>query len=298
VAILPSSRSSFFGPLIFTLFVGLVLLLPVSLVLNVVARESGAAMRYLSGLHDNGIPVPSWLTQLPVLGEHAVSWWQINLSDPKSAGQWLDSLKTLGSWVPALGGELLNRIFVFFFMLLALFFMYRDGDWVGDRFLHTTDRFLGDPDERLSGKMLTAVRGNKWHNPLVALVEGSLVGFGYVMAGVPNPLLLTLLTIAFAMVPFGGWVMFTIAAILLLFNGGSFVSAAFVFGFGAAVMLIGDNYVWPTLVGDAARLPFLLAFIGVFGGLQTFGPIGIFLGPVIMAALLTIWRDWLSRELA
>jgi predicted PurR-regulated permease PerM len=35
-----------------------------------------------------------------------------------------------------------------------------------------------------------------------------------------------------------------------------------------------------------------LALVGVFGGLQVFGLIGLFLGPVIMASLLTIWREW------
>jgi predicted PurR-regulated permease PerM len=59
------------------------------------------------------------------------------------------------------------------------------------------------------------------------------------------------------------------------------------------VMLTGDHFVWPTLVGGAARLPFLVALIGIFSGLQSFGLVGLFLGPVIMAALLTIWREWL-----
>jgi predicted PurR-regulated permease PerM len=58
-------------------------------------------------------------------------------------------------------------------------------------------------------------------------------------------------------------------------------------------MLVGDYFIWPTLVGGAARLPFLFALIGIFGGLQTFGLIGLLVGPVIMAALLTVWREWL-----
>jgi predicted PurR-regulated permease PerM len=48
-------------------------------------------------------------------------------------------------------------------------------------------------------------------------------------------------------------------------------------------------------VGGSARLPFLLAFVGIFGGLAAFGLIGLFLGPVIMAALLTVWREWVFR---
>jgi predicted PurR-regulated permease PerM len=61
------------------------------------------------------------------------------------------------------------------------------------------------------------------------------------------------------------------------------------------VMLAGDHFVWPTLVGNSARLPFLVALIGIFGGLQVFGLIGLFVGPVIMAALLTVWREWLGH---
>jgi predicted PurR-regulated permease PerM len=96
------------------------------------------------------------------------------------------------------------------------------------------------------------------------------------------------------MLPLGAWVAFSAAPLLLLVSG-SALAAAGVFGWGAAVMVIGDHLVWPALVGGAARLPFLLALIGIFGGLQTFGLLGLF-GPVIMAALITVWREWLMPE--
>ncbi len=60
-------------------------------------------------------------------------------------------------------------------------------------------------------------------------------------------------------------------------------------------MLAGDHCVWPVLVGGAARLPFLFAFVGIFGGLAAFGLLGLFLGPVVMAVLLTVWREWVFR---
>ena len=61
-------------------------------------------------------------------------------------------------------------------------------------------------------------------------------------------------------------------------------------------MLTGDNVVQPALIGGAARLPFLAALIGIFGGLEAFGLVGLFVGPVIMAALLTVWREWLDAR--
>ena len=47
-----------------------------------------------------------------------------------------------------------------------------------------------------------------------------------------------------------------------------------------------DSYILSELIG-----PFLFAFVGIFGGLAAFGLVGLFLGPVIMAALLTVWRE-------
>ena len=79
------------------------------------------------------------------------------------------------------------------------------------------------------------------------------------------------------------------------FVGGSGLAAAAVFVWGSIVMLAGDHFVWPTLVSGSARLPFLLVFVGIFGGLAAFGLIGLFVGPVIMAALLAMWREWIFR---
>jgi predicted PurR-regulated permease PerM len=103
------------------------------------------------------------------------------------------------------------------------------------------------------------------------------------------------LTFAFALVPLGAWVIFTSAALLLVIQGGGVYAATALFFFSALVMLIGDMFVWPNLVGSQARLPFLAALIGIFGGLQTFGLIGLFIGPMILAALWIVWREWLLR---
>jgi predicted PurR-regulated permease PerM len=70
--------------------------------------------------------------------------------------------------------------------------------------------------------------------------------------------------------------------------------AAGLAGFCAAVLLIGDNFIQPALIGGSTRLPFLLVLIGILGGLKSFGLVGLFLGPVIMAALLTVWREWVG----
>ena len=179
---------------------------------------------------------------------------------------------------------------------MALFMLLRDGETIAARLLGLADRWLGAPGERLADRMVVAVRGVVNGTVVVAVGEGVIIGIGYLVAGVPHAVLFAILTAAFAMLPLGAWFAFTAAALVMLLEGGSGIAAALVFGWGALVMVIGDNFVQPGLIGGAARLPFLWALIGIVGGLETFGLVGLFLGPVIMAALLTIWREWVGAS--
>ena len=244
---------------------------------------------------DKGIAVPPWIGQLPIAADFLQQWWRDNLTEPQVAAGWFDRVnaEAAADWIKALGGQLLHRMFMFLISLLALFMILRNAEWLAARTLETAERVFGDPAERLAQKMVGAVRGSVNGTVLVAILEGMLIGIAYAIAGVPYWALFALLTTALAMLPFGAWIAFTVAALVLLFSGGGALAAALVFGWGALVMLVGDYFIWPTLVGGAARLPFLFALVGIFGGLQTFGFIGLFVGPVIMAALLTVWREWL-----
>jgi len=61
---------------------------------------------------------------------------------------------------------------------------------------------------------------------------------------------------------------------------------------------VADHAIRPVIIGGAARLPFLWVLLGILGGLETFGIIGLFLGPAIMAALMSPWRDWTEKPSA
>jgi predicted PurR-regulated permease PerM len=183
---------------------------------------------------------------------------------------------------------------LFFITLVALFFIYRDGGWLSERALATADRFIGDPGERLATKIVEAVRGTVNGTVVIAVLEGIIIGLAYMLIGAPNALLLSLLTIAFAMLPLGAEIAVTAVSLMLLVQGFDVLPVLALFVFGFAVTIIGDNFVWPALVGRAARLPFLLALIGVLGGVQSLGLIGLFIGPVVMAVVLVIWREWIA----
>jgi predicted PurR-regulated permease PerM len=64
---------------------------------------------------------------------------------------------------------------------------------------------------------------------------------------------------------------------------------------GMIVLFIADHFVRPVIIGGAARLPFLWVLLAILGGIESFGLLGIFLGPALMAALVAIWRGWVAE---
>ena len=290
---LPERGRGVIAPLVSTLLASLIVLLPLTVVAVEVAREAQVVTAWVAEAQEKGIPVPEWLERLPLVGHQALTWWQSNLSDPRTAGGFLKGLDTnaLAGWTGSLGGQLLHRLLLFFVTLVALFMLFREGAWLARLSIEGADRWLGDPGERLAERMAAAVRGTAVGTLVVAAGEGAIIGVGYVVAGVPHAVLFAVMTAAAAMLPLGAWLAFTVASLILLAQG-STVAAMALFGFGVAVMMVGDNFVQPALIGGAVRLPFPWALVGILGGLETFGLLGLVLGPVVMAAILVLWREW------
>jgi predicted PurR-regulated permease PerM len=92
-------------------------------------------------------------------------------------------------------------------------------------------------------------------------------------------------------IPMGAPVVLVIAALLVL-AGGHTVAAAVLLGAGMAIIFIADHAIRPALIGGTTRLPFIWVLLGILGGVETFGLLGLFLGPAVMAALILLWREW------
>jgi predicted PurR-regulated permease PerM len=291
-----SQRRGVAAPLVFTLLSALIVLVPIAFVLAMAGQEAQTVAQWIQQVQQIGLPVPDWVVRVPLLGQSGESWWRAHLADPAQAAEMLKGLDlgSLAAWSQSIGAEITHRLLLALVTFMALFFLFRDGDRLADRVLTLVDRILGDPGDRLAGKLAGTVRGTVNGTVLVAVGEGLLITVGYALTGVPHPILFGLFTIACAMLPMGAWLAFGAASLVLLVQGGGVLWAAILFAWGAAVMLIGDNFVQPALIGGAARLPFLWTLIGILGGLETFGLVGLFVGPVIMAAFLTIWREWLT----
>ena len=100
-----------------------------------------------------------------------------------------------------------------------------------------------------------------------------------------------MLTAVAAMIPFCAVIAIALASVLVLAQG-STVAAIALFVFGMIVVFTSDHFVRPVLIGGATKLPFLWVLLGILGGVEAWGLLGLFVGPAIMAALILLWREW------
>ncbi|HUK58019.1 MAG TPA: AI-2E family transporter [Stellaceae bacterium] len=292
-------QDAMLAPLTFTLIVGLVFLVPVALMAIELGRETLFFARTLPDLEKEGLPTPQWLGELPWFGVYAKHWWQTNLADPHGAQQLLGRLDRglVIDWTRTLGQQLARRSTVLVFTLLTLFFVYRDGARLVRDIEALVGRLVGPQGTRVGVQMVHAIRGTVNGLVLVGLGEGAVLAAAYVSLGLPHAALFGGATAVLAMIPFGAPLVFGLAALVLLSQDGLW-PALILLGIGAVVVFVADHFVRPVLIGGAAKLPFLWVLLGILGGLEGFGLVGLFLGPAIMAALLTLWREWVaaSRE--
>ena len=204
------SGSSSLSAFIFTVIVALILFTPMALAAYQIAQQGDVIVGWLKQAKESGIDVPEWIARLPIAAESMQQWWRANLSDPKAASAWLQTINAdnASDLFRTFGGQLLHRLFMLLFSLLTLFVLLRNGRAVANRFLETCDRLFGEAGEGLFEKMVDATRGTVNGTVLVAVGEGLLIGVGYLIAGVPNAVFFTILTTAFAMLPFGAWLAF------------------------------------------------------------------------------------------
>ena len=290
-------------PALFTVAVALVFLLPLVLVAVQAAREAHDALAFLREAERNGLAVPDWLGRLPFGAEAASAWWRDHLAEPGGSGAMLrriqgGSLFESGSVLGltrTFGSQIVHRAVLFGFTLMALFFLFRDGRSLRDQGLRASHRAFGPRGERIARQMVASIHGTVDGLVLVGLGEGALLGVAYWFAGVPHPVLLGALTAIAATIPFGAPLVFGIAALLLVAQG-ALGAAAGVVAAGFVVVAVADHVVRPAMIGGATRLPFLWVLLGILGGVESFGLLGLFLGPAVMAALILLWREFVAPE--
>ena len=292
-----TGRHNLLWPLLFTTVVALVFIVPIGLIGMELARETHAIAEWMRDARRNGIVEPDMIKHLP-FGQAAVDgWWQANLADPQGAKELVERTSNgrVGALSREIGAQVARRLTLFVFTLLTLFFLFKSGHELTRQMRRAAARTFGPNGDRVGRQIIASVHGTVDGLVLVGLGEGLLLGIVYAVAGVPHPAIFGALTAVAAMIPFAAPVIFAIAA-LLLAGQGSIIWAIALVCIGLAVTFTADHFVRPVLIGGATKLPFIWVLLGILGGVEVWGLIGLFLGPAIMAALIMLWREWASDQ--
>lgn len=272
-------------------------IVPVFLASSYTLREVGRWLRLAVEANKSGAPTPAWLVNLPFIGEWANDEWSRLFAHPGGVGELIQlitgsNIRTIYHVALMTGTGVFNFLLTLLFMMIVLFCLYRDGESFALQIDKLGERVLPRRWERFSRIVPQTVSATVTGMTLIAVGEGIVLGVAYWIAGAPSPVTLGVLTGIMALIPGGAPLSFSLVSLYLL-GTGSPVAAVALFVWGTTELFIVDKTLRPRIVGGPIQLPFLPTFFGLIGGVKTMGLLGLFIGPVLMAILVAIWREWL-----
>jgi predicted PurR-regulated permease PerM len=275
-----------------TATVVLLLLAPLALLVVEGLREIPVAIELWATGRDTGLAATDWLSRLPLAGPALLREWQATIGLPGAIADYVHN--ALGG-IDLRTGRLAvlwvaHRLMAVFFCALTLFFLYRHGASVAHQIDRVLFAQLGARGLRTKRLAVDAMRATVNGVTLVGLALAVVMSVAYVVAGVRHPALAGLATGLFGMVPFGATVVLVVVVLTLLGTGAQ-GAAIGVLAFGGVAIFLTDHFVRPFFIAGPSRLPFVVALLGIVGGLETFGLLGLFIGPTLLAVALTVWRQ-------
>ena len=277
-----------------TLATVLMLLGPLAALGAAFAAQVAELLRYAQDFAVEHKPAEaSDLEKMPVVGP-AIVWLQESLGISLAQLQsWaIEGARTVLRSLASLGRQAvlgaLGTVVGFAMMVFILYFAIRDGRAT----FHTLRELIPMPAEdraRLFAHLASVTRAMVYGTGVTALAQGALIAIGFALAGLPSPIVFGVLAALLALVPLAGTPVVWVPAVLVLALQGRWYAAAFLAVWGALVATL-DNFLRPMLVSGRAEVGTLTVFIGVLGGVATFGPIGVILGPLVLALVIALIR--------
>lgn len=202
-------------------------------------------------------------------------------------------LKYLINNLGAVFSNVFGLAFSFFIMLFGVYYLLKDGKKFRNAlvvFSPLADRY----DKQIITKLSQAVNSVVKGTLLIAIIQGTLAGAGFLIFGVPNAILLGSVTIITALIPAIGTAATIIPAIIYLFMTGSTLSAIGLLLWGSLLVGLIDNFLRPKLLAKDIHLHPMLILLSAVGGIVIFGAMGFFIGPLMLSllfALLDIYQE-------
>ncbi len=241
-------------------------------------------------------PPPEWVEDIPLVGRRLSARWQeFAALTPEQRSIRLGPFagKAL-QWFLAQAGSIGLLLLNFLLTVIIAAIMYAKGEIASSGLLSFARRLAGAQGEAVAFLGAKAIRGVALGIVLTALIQASLGGIGLAVTGVPAVTLLTAVMFMLCLAQIGPALVLVPAVIWLYMNGAAlWGTVMLVFSILAVTV---DNIIRPVFIKKGAKLPLIMVFAGVIGGLIAFGIVGLFIGPVVLAVTYTLIKAWVAVD--
>ena len=292
-ALLQSRMSRGAISLAFTLMVSALVLAPLIFACSALLAKASALLLHIVAADKTGIGVPLWLESVPLAGPWLAEHWRSELAHPGAIWEWVqqraDPAALLG-WFESLGQFMGRQLVIIGFAILALAFLYHEGESLARELRRALHHFLGQRAEAYADVATRAIRGSTNSMLVVALFDGLASGIAYAIAGVPQPVSWAAITGLLALVPFLGYGAVAALALELALSGAS-TAALLAAAFGCAILFCGDKIVRPLAAREGTHLGFVWILMACLGGFEALGLVGVVIGPVVLSLARELWAE-------
>lgn len=282
---------------IMTIVLLLVLFLPFFVVSLTFTDSIRAAVDWLNTTRQYGLPPPpQWLINVPLIGSVISDHWdKLSTNTAPLIERLKPFLQDAGIWLLKHSLDFAKGVLQLAMSVLIAFFLYRDGQGVLARLREVFQRISGDYAQRIMDGVKATVQSVVYGVLGAALAQGIMAGIGFAIASVPSPVLLAMFTFVLAFIP-AGPVIIWLGAAIWLFSIGRIAWGVFMIIYGTLAISSIDNLIKPYIISRRSHLSFIIMFIGVVGGVATFGFIGVFLGPTLLTVGYSLLQEIIDQR--
>lgn len=274
---------------------GLLVVVFIGLVTPILVRISGDLSTLLDAakvLSEDKELVAQRVTELPLLGPLFTKIVTTLAIPPEAV---IGSVKGYQSSIISLISKAAQGIGGAFFTmgvtLFVTFFLLKDGDAIAAQCKGFAKIQGGERYTQLLDVVWNSISAVLYGVVVAAIAQGVLAGIGFYLFGAPVPLILGGVTILLGFIPFGPPLLYLPVAGYLILRGDSWFQGIGMLVWGVGIISMADNVFRPLFISKATHLPILFSFFGALGGIAAFGMVGLFAGPVILALLMTLWKE-------
>lgn len=271
---------------------------PFTLAVGTIVDNTAVVSDWLAKVQTSGLPAaPAWFERVPLIGGRLVDGWNdLASAGPNGLGQQIEPYAAKAfHWVVDIVGSVGSTLVQLLLMVGIAAVMYSKGETAVKGVTAFCARLAPARGETIVTLAGQSIRGVAMGVILTALIQAALGGIGLLIAGVPHVSLLVMLIFMCCVIQIGPLFVLIPSVIWLYANDHNAAATALLI----LSIFVGtiDNVIRPLLIKrGGADLSLLLIIPGVIGGLVSFGLIGIFIGPVVLAVTYTLLSSWVTKE--